>query len=373
MKKITLLYLLTLTASVQAQEIVDSVDNCKNDKVLFFNKEYDVKSCVVNDSLAIEEKVVSFPKSAKTMYNNLQFISQHDEMLQPFVAVNDSVATITAIYKADKLSQGVVLEPLVANDFSFVYYNDEQPLYRYVSDSDSHFYTYVRAEIEKNEDVRDMFYDLEEGDILPSKESYVGNTWKKWNDGVEKSIVDFEGRQGELIRLNNQVVGTEQLLFKIGDAQGALHYLYLEKKEHDITVYEQSFTVVDGQLKGGFVNNAVILNVGFDRKRITARTEKGKSISDIYFENFAPNNWSQPNQYLFDYIKNSNKKVLRARVVLDDSIEKDSLFFDALVALANNPELFRRDVALKDFSFEKLLSTHILELSGDKKALFTLK
>lgn len=375
MKKIALLYLITLTASVQAQtqEVVDSVDNCKQNKVLFLNKEFDTKNCIVNDSLAIEERFVSFPKSVKSIYNSLQFISKQDEMLQPFVEVNDSIATVKATFTAEQVSQGVVLQALEGNDFSVVYYNNEQPLYRYVLDSDNHFYTYVRAEIEKNEDVRDLFYDIEEGDVIPSKENYIDNTWKKWDESAEKTIVDFEGKQGELIRLNNQITGTEQLLFKIGDEKGALHYLYLEKKEHDITVYEQSFTVVDGQLKGGFVNNAVILNVGFDRKRITARTEKGKSISDIYFENFAPNDWKQPNQYLFDYIRNSNKKVLRARVVLDASIEKDSLFFDVLVALANNPELFRRDVELKDFSFEKLESTHILELSGDKKALFTLK
>lgn len=373
MKKIALLYLLTLTASMQAQEIVDSVDNCKHEKVLFFNKEFDVKSCVVNDSLGIEERVVSFPKSAKSMYNSLQFIHEHEKMLEPFIEVNDSVAVAKAIYTEGQLSKGVVLQSLEANDFSFVYYNDEQPIYRYVLNSDNHFYTYVRAEIEKNEDIRDLFYDIEEGSILPSKENYIDNTWEKWNEGAENSIVDFGGKQGEMIRLNKQGVDTEQLLFKIGDDQGALHYLYIEKREHDIIVYEQSFTIEDGQLKGGYVNNAVILNVGFDRKRITARTEKGKSISDIYFENFAPKDWKQPNQYLFDYTRNSNKKVLRARLVLDPSIEKDSLFFDTLVALGNNPELFRRDIALKDFSFDKLLSLHILELSGEKKALFTLK
>ncbi|MEK6449823.1 MULTISPECIES: hypothetical protein [unclassified Myroides] len=373
MKKITLLYLLTLTASVQAQEVVDSLSNCKQDKVLFINQEFNVENCIVNDSLSIEERVVSFPQEAKQMYNSLKFIEQHDELLQSFVTVNDSVATAKATYAVNELMQGVVLEPIQLNDFSFVYYNEGQPLYRYVLDTDNHFYTYVRAEIEKDEDVRDLFYDIEEGDILPTKEMYVNGDWSKWDKQGERSTINLGGREGELIRLTNPDAKVEQMIFKVGDEQGMLHYVYLEKEGHTIYVYEQHFTVVDGIVKGGFVNNAVVQNMGLDRKRITARTEKGKSISDIYFENFAPSGWNQPNQYIFDYVKNSNKKVLRARVVLDKAIEKESVFFDVLVALANNPELFRIDVRLGDFSFDQLLSTHVLHLKEDKKNLFTLK
>ncbi|SDH50072.1 hypothetical protein [Myroides phaeus] len=373
MKKITLLYLLTLTASVQAQEVVDSLPNCKQEKVLFFNQEFSAENCIVNDSLAIEERVVSFPQEAKQMYNSLKFIEQHDELLQSFVTVNDSVATAKATYTANELIQGVVLEPIQSNDFSFVYYNEGQPVYRYVLDTDNHFYTYVKAEIEKDEKVRDLFYDIEEGEILPTKEVYVNGDWSKWDKQAERETINLGGREGELISINNQEAKAEQLIFKVGDDQGVLHYVYLEKQGHAIYVYEQQFSVDDGIVKGGFVNNALVQNMGLDRKRITARTEKGNSISDIYFENFAPSNWNQPNQYIFDYVKNSNKKVLRARVVLDKSIEKESIFFDVLVALANNPELFRIDVKLADFSFDQLLSTHVIHLKGDKKNLFTLK
>ncbi|MGL4581508.1 MAG: hypothetical protein ACRCVU_00855, partial [Flavobacterium sp.] len=113
--------------------------------------------------------------------------------------------------------------------------------------------------------------------------------------------------------------------------------------------------------------------VGFDKKRITAKTEKGKSISDIYFENFGKREWKKPNQYIFDYKRKSDKKDTRARVVLDKSIAPDTIFFDFIVALANNPELFRRDVYLKDFSYEQILNKKIIVLNTSVKALYTLE
>lgn len=375
MKKSIVVLMLGLGGVIHAQEATALSDVSKMETLKLRDITYVVKTSVLNDSLQIAEKVSAYPTTNTALSNRLKYVAANDETALSYIDLTSKKDTIIvrSKYIKDQLESGVAIEENGADDVAVVSYTDFKPVTRYITNSDYHFYAYASSEIEKNDALRDQFDNLEEGELLPYKQSYVDGKWVSWNGDLTESQVNIAGLSTPAVLYSSIEENKERMMWKIMGKDNVLSYVFIEKAKGITTVYEQSFKKEGGNLVASPLNTASMINVGFDKKRITAKTEKGKSISDIYFENFGKKEWKKPNQYLFDYKRKSDKKDTRARVVLDKHIAPDTIFFDFIVALANNPELFRRDVSLKDFSYEQILNKKIIVLNASVKSLYTLE
>lgn len=375
MKKSIVVLMLGLGGVIYAQETTALSNVSKTDTLKLRDITYVLESSVLNDSLDIVEKRSAMPAIHTPLNSRLKYIATTDEGFKPFISLDskqDSIVLVSKYIKGE-LESGVVVEDNGAEDLAVVHYTDFKPVTRYITNSDYHFYMYASSEIEKNDALRDQFDNLDEGELLPYKQSYVDDKWTSWNGDLTESQVNMDGLSTPATLYSSLDENKEKMMWKIMGKDNVLSYVFIEKVKGITTVYEQSFKKEGSKLVASPLNTASMINVGFDKKRVTAKTEKGKSISDIYFENFGKREWKKPNQYIFDYKRKSDKKDTRARVVLDKSIAPDTIFFDFIVALANNPELFRRDVHLKDFSYEQILNKKIIVLNASVKSLYTLE
>lgn len=374
MKKSIIVLMLGLGGIVYAQDTITLQENIEIDILKLRDISYKLESTVLNDSLNLVEKTAFYPTTNALLRDRLKYISANDEAASAYIDFTTAVDTVKvkSIYIEDKLQHGLVVEDNVGDDFAVVYYSNYIPVDRYITNVDYHFYSAFISELEKDNTLRDQLDNLEEGSSLPNKQRLVEGQWTMWDSSLTKSQVLIEGLVTPATVYTQLDEVKERMIWKITDQHNVLHYLLLQREKGIITVYEQSFVKKGDKLVSSYLNTARMINVGFDKKRITAKTEKGKTISDIYFETYGKMNWKKNNQYIFDYKRKSDKKSVRARVILDASIQVDSIFFDFLVALANNPELFRRDIQLKDFSFEQVMTQKILQLDSSIKALHTL-
>ncbi|MCC9043749.1 hypothetical protein LNQ81_13805 [Myroides sp. M-43] len=375
MKKSIVVLMLGIGGVIYAQDSIALRDLSTKDTLKLRDVTYVLDTYVLNDSLDIVEKRSAMPAIHTPLNNRLKYIASTDEGFKPFISLDskkDSIVLVSKYIKGE-LENGVVVEDNGAEDLAVVHYTDFKPVTRYTTNSDYHFYMYASSEIEKNDGLRDQFDNLEEGELLPYKQDYVDGKWTSWNGDLTVSQVNIDGLSTAATLYSSLDENKERMMWKILDKDNVLSYVFIEKAKGITTVYEQSFRKEGDKLVPLPLNTASMINVGFDKKRITTKTEKGKSISDIYFETFGKREWKKPNQYIFDYKRKSDKKDTRARVVLDKSITPDTIFFDFIVALANNPELFRRDVHLKDFSYEQLLNKKIIVLNTSVKALYILE
>ncbi|MGL4581420.1 MAG: hypothetical protein ACRCVU_00415, partial [Flavobacterium sp.] len=334
MKKSIVVLMLGLGGVIYAQEATALSNVSKTDTLKLRDITYVLESSVLNDSLDIVEKRSAFPAIHTPLNSRLKFIANTDEGFKPFISLDskqDSIVLVSKYIKGE-LESGVVVEDNGAEDLAVVHYTDFKPVTRYITNSDYHFYMYASSEIEKNDALRDQFDNLEEGELFPYKQSYVDDKWTSWNDNLTESQVNIDLLSTPATLYSSLDESKEKMMWKIIGKDNVLSYVFIEKEKGITTVYEQSFKKEGNRLEALTLNTASMINVGFDKKRITAKTEKGKSISDIYFENFGKREWKKPNQYIFDYKRKSDKKDTRARVVLDKSIAPDTIFFDFIVA-----------------------------------------
>lgn len=375
MKKSIAVLALSIGGALYAQEPSMVVDSARVETLKLNNVNYLLKSEVVNDSLNIVDKTALYPNTLSQLAQRLQQVSLYDTQAKAYLDLESKKDTVQvkAQYAHNKLEKGVVVEPNGDKDLAVVYYDNAIPQYRYVQDSDYHFYTFISSELDKNDEVRDKFYDLEEGELLPLKQVYVDGAWQAWDKGLQKEEVILAGITAPATLYYSMKDKKEQMMWKIVDNDQVLHYVFIQREGSMVVVYEQTYDSVKDKKEESYLNVASLINVGFDKKRVKARTENKESISDIYFENFSKTDWNKPNQFIFDYKRKSDKKHTRARVVLDKSIGANPMFQTFIIALSNNPELFRRDVNLRDFDYTQLVNGNIIHLVGDKKPLYILE
>ncbi|SEI70381.1 hypothetical protein SAMN04488018_103148 [Myroides marinus] len=375
MKKSIAVLVLSISGVLYAQEPSVVVDSARVETLRLNSINYLLKSDVVNDSLNEVDKTALYPSTISQLGPGLKIIALHDDQITPYIDIESKKDTVQvkAQYINNKLNKGVVLEPNGDKDLAVVYYDNAIPQYRYIQDCDYHFYTFISSELDKNDEVRNKFYDLEEGELLPLKQEYVDGTWQAWDKELQKEEITLEGITIPATLYYTKDDKKERMMWKLTDNKGLLHYVLVQREGSMIVVYEQTYDSVKEKRGESYLNVASLINVGFDKKRVKARTENKESISDIYFENYGKLDWKKPNQYIFDYIRKSDKRMIRSRVILDKSITANDIFFDFIVALANNPELFRRDVGLKDFDYSQLIKANIIHLVGDKKPLYLLE
>ncbi|ALU27165.1 hypothetical protein HXZ78_05075 [Myroides odoratimimus] len=368
MKKGIVLLALSIGGVLYAQDHTTVTDSIHRDTLKLKDISYLVETSTVNDSLKVVEKTASYPNTLSMLTDRLKFISLYDQQAKAYIEVENKQDTIQvkAIYQEGEIYKGLLVEENVSNDLDIVYYEDAIPRYRYTTDHDYHYYTLLSSELDKNDSIRGQFYDLHEGSLLPLKQEYVDGQWvTTWQKDLEQQEVVINGLSTPVTLFTSLDNKKERMLWKIKDEQEVLHYIFLQREGNMILIYEQACPIVEGEEV--YLNVASMINVGFDKKRVTARTNNKESISDVYFENFGKRDWKKPNQYVFDYYRRSDKKLVRARVILDKTVIVNKVFSDFVIAVANNPELFRRDVQLKDFSFEDVLSKQILRLDSSIK------
>lgn len=368
MKKGIVILALSIGGVLYAQDHTTVTDSIHRDTLKLKNISYLVETSTVNDSLKVVEKTASYPNTLSMLTDRLKFISLYDQEAKAYIEVENKQDTIqvNAIYQEGEIYNGLLVEENVSNDLDIVYYKDAIPRYRYTTDHDYHYYTLLSSELDKNDSIRGQFYDLHEGSLLPLKQDYVDGQWvTTWQKDLEQQEVVINGLSTPVTLFTSLDNKKERMLWKIKDEHEVLHYVFLQRVGNVLLVYEQTCPTVEGEEI--YLNIASIINVGFDKKRVTARTNDKESISDVYFENFGKRDWKKPNQYVFDYYRRSDKKLVRARAVLDPTVMSNKVFSDFIIALVNNPELFRRDVHLKDFSFEDVLSKQILRLNSTIK------
>lgn len=375
MKKSIAVLVLSISGALYAQESSMVVDSASIETLKFHNINYLLKSEVVNDSLNIVDKTAVYPSTIPQLTQRLKMVSLYDTQAKSFLDLESKKDTVQvkAKYTNNKLEKGMVVEAIGDKDLAVVYYDNFVPQYRYIQDSDYHFYTFITSELDKNDEIRDKFYDLEEGDLLSFKQEYVDGAWQSWDKGLQKEEVVLVGISTPATLYYSLNDKKERMMWKIVDTNHVLHYVLVQREGTMIVIYEQTCDTKGDNKTETYLNVASLINVGFDKKRVKARTEDKESISDIYFENFNKSEWKKPNQFIFDYKRKSDKKDTRARVVLDKSIAANQLFQDFIIALSNNPELFRRDVNLKDFKYDELITKKIISLDSSKKALYSLE
>lgn len=368
MKKGIVILALSIGGVLYAQDHTTVTDSIHRDTLKLKDISYLVETSTVNDSLKVVERTASYPNTLAVLTDRLKFVSLYDQEAKAYIDVETKTDTtkVSSIYKDGKMYKGLLLEENKSNDIDLVYYDEAIPRYRYTIDFDYHYYTLLSSEFDKNDSIREQFYDLHEGSLLPLKQEYVDGQWiTSWDKDLKKDEVVLNGVATPATLYSSLGEKKERMLWKLEDEHQVLHYVFLQRQGNMIVIYEQSCPKNEGEEV--YLNVASMINVGFDKKRVTARTSNKESISDIYFENFGKPNWKKPNQYVFDYYRRSDKKLVRARVVLDKSVMANKVFSDFITALSNNPELFRRDVRLKDFSFEDVLSKQIIRLDASIK------
>ncbi|MHC5201712.1 hypothetical protein [Myroides sp. LJL119] len=164
---------------------------------------------------------------------------------------------------------------------------------------------------------------------------------------------------------------TETLILTKQDSDTSIWYV-LGKKNSLIHLY--SFVTPKDKLKIVDFKKTTISNIGFDQKRIIIEPlNKPIQIWGVYFEPTRNSPWEQPNQFIFDFLRKSDKKNISARVVVDKDTSLESPEFNLLLSLSQNPELFKLTTGLIDIDFQQLCNNQILPMTSDFKETYIKK
>lgn len=362
--------LLFIGGSVFAQENnTKESQSCQKTTETINSLEYCVYTCPESDSLNVDKKLSIYPNWFTGMHKELELIKSTDTLLDKFAYLNKGGDyVLSAIYKDNQLWEGINYEVNSENqkEDTFVVYKNGLPDYRYIFSADYTNFTYLNALADNDREIIDAYYDLAGESYLPVKELYSDGRWINWHNEIKENIVKLDNN----IFLLQVDEGKNRIIITV-DLEDRVEYFLLDKKGGIMNLYNLiSFT--DDQQEQ-VVNRASITNIGFEQKRITTKTSKGTGIWDAYFEDFKLNKWTEPNQYLYDYKRLSDRRDIHARVVVDNKVDKESLFFKILLSIAHNPELFRIDIDLNDFEYNQLVTSQLMPLSAGKKERFRME
>ncbi|MTG97474.1 hypothetical protein GJV76_04880 [Myroides sp. BIT-d1] len=367
MKKYVIFLLIGGSVFGQEVEVKKEIEWAR-DFVQIGNTEYIQYKAIENDSLQIEKIVSNFADTNTSVETELEAIKLTDSVTELYIYRNNKHNTLFyGIYE-----RGAIVEGLVLDSLSFVGGNNRYHLYAnrevqktYYFDLDKHYFSFLEASVGSNNKVLDYYYSLPPGAISPFILSSKQDESEVNDEGFEKVVYANQGK--EIIYFFSKT--EDNFRIKVTE-QGKVAYYIVSKQAGNIFIENIEYDLLTKE--EGYLNKASIVNVGFAQKRATTITEKGKGIWDAYFEEFLESKWNEKGQLVYDYRRGNEKKNTRMRVVVGKNIEENSLLYNLVVSFINNPELFRRDLTLRDFDYSNVNSTKTISLKSKKDQKYEL-
>ncbi|MEC4113511.1 hypothetical protein VSO92_05235 [Myroides pelagicus] len=324
-------------------------------------------SRVEDDSLKIERRVSNFADANTSVPDELAAL-QLDHSAKEYIYKNNKQQTLFyAVYQNDAVVSGIVLDTLSfgKDKNRYTFYRNNQPSQVYVFDRDKHYLSFLTSSVHANKKALDYFYSLPVGAVSPTIESFS----------------DPEGFRIKESKTSKQLISSEDTLnFVFSDTEDfftltihkpkSIEYYAVLRKGNTITINSISYD--NEQKEEGVLTKATISNVGLEQKRAITTTAEGKGVWDAYLENYALEDWQVKNQLVFKYKRGREKKPLHMRIVVGESIDKESYLYHLVVSIMRSPELFRRDVILKDFDYTQIVSSNQLILKPEKESKYTV-
>lgn len=358
MKKIFLFSFLTANFILWAQDSLVQRHQTHN----FNHMSY--QSVITHIEPGKEQEVVGFPSYFKQINQQLNRLKTYNELLDKVIKT-DSTGTMFVYSQSQqgKVQDGLVVDLQFEQDPQYDFYQNGELLnsYRFLKQK-----AIVQFALDMVEQGFNSTHNLLQADSI---ESVI---YDRLNESSIPVILPELSLKKDCLNLVfSKQSPIETLVFENANTDSNMWYT-LAKRNSLIHFY--SFQVDPLTLEVENIQKAVINNIGFDQKRIIVQKDNMQDqIWNVYFEPTRSSPWVEPNQYLFDYYRKSDKKPITARVVADKRADVHSYEFNLLLSLAQNPELFKITTKLIDLDYTGFCDKQVLQMIQDFKQSYIPK